>query len=341
MQENALIYQKLYPYPNGWYIIATSTELKPYEILSKTFMGEEIVLFRTESGKVSAMYAYCPHLGAHLGLGGKIVGENIKCPFHHFEFDVTGTCVKTGYNTPPPKCKTSTWLIQEKNGLLIIWHDAKKNSPEWEIPELDWTDWSPLISDNLQLKSHPQESSENSVDVGHFSIVHGYEAVRIIQEPFVEGAFLKGRYGFEREGFLGRYSKKVKAEFEFTVMGLGCSFVEAEVPELGIKTRHFVFACPIDVENTRITIALSMKKLDNPAKIHPLLKLVPYKILQSIILHFAFKNYRKDVMQDFFVWGSKKYIPHPALAKGDGPVGLYRRYVKQFYYPDVVDKFRG
>ena len=30
--------------------------------------------------------AYCPHLGAHLGFGGKVEGDCIKCPFHEWKF---------------------------------------------------------------------------------------------------------------------------------------------------------------------------------------------------------------------------------------------------------------
>jgi len=342
MQAPSFSSQKLYPYPNGWYVLAISKELKPNEILTKTFMGEQIVIFRTESGKVAVMDAFCPHLGAHLGFGGKIVGENIKCPFHYFEFDVTGACVKTGYNTPPPKCKIATLRVQEKNGFILVWYDAKNNPPEWEIPELDWSDWSSLVWGNLEIKSHPQETSENSVDVGHFSIVHEYSAVRTIKETVAEGPFLKGRYGFERHGFLGKkYSKNVEVEFDFTVMGLGYSLVEAEVPKMGINTRQFVLFTPIDAENMRITLALSAKLDNGGAKIHPLMKLIPRQLLQSILASLIFKNYRKDVVQDFFVWGNKKYVSHPALAKGDGPIGLYRRYVKQFYYPDLVEEFQA
>ena len=30
---------------------------------------------------------YCPHLGADLSAGGKVVGDCIECPFHGWKFD--------------------------------------------------------------------------------------------------------------------------------------------------------------------------------------------------------------------------------------------------------------
>ena len=37
-------------------------------------------MFRTASGRVHVMDAYCQHLGANMGVGGKVEGENIACP---------------------------------------------------------------------------------------------------------------------------------------------------------------------------------------------------------------------------------------------------------------------
>lgn len=31
--------------------------------------------------------AYCPHLGAHLGIGGKVHKDCIECPFHSWSFE--------------------------------------------------------------------------------------------------------------------------------------------------------------------------------------------------------------------------------------------------------------
>ena len=70
----------------GWYAIALACEVKSGTTLKRTFGGKDVVIFRTESGKVAILDAYCRHMGAHLGHGGKVKGENIECPFHGFCF---------------------------------------------------------------------------------------------------------------------------------------------------------------------------------------------------------------------------------------------------------------
>ena len=43
------------------------------------------------------MDAYCEHLGAHLGYGGTVVEERIRCPFHGWEWNDKGRNVRIPY----------------------------------------------------------------------------------------------------------------------------------------------------------------------------------------------------------------------------------------------------
>ena len=65
---------------------------------------KHLVVFRGEDGKVAVTDAYCPHLGANLGRGGKVVGNCIECPFHGWQFrSDNGKCVKIPYNEKVPE----------------------------------------------------------------------------------------------------------------------------------------------------------------------------------------------------------------------------------------------
>jgi len=45
------------------------------------------------------MDAYCPHLGANLGVGGLVRGDCIECPFHLWKFrGIDGECVNIPYS---------------------------------------------------------------------------------------------------------------------------------------------------------------------------------------------------------------------------------------------------
>ena len=55
-----------------------------------TYLGQDLVLFRGEDGIARVFDAYCPHLGAHLGIGGRVCGDGLACPFHGWRFDGEG-----------------------------------------------------------------------------------------------------------------------------------------------------------------------------------------------------------------------------------------------------------
>jgi phenylpropionate dioxygenase-like ring-hydroxylating dioxygenase large terminal subunit len=323
--------KKLYPHPTGWYVLAKSDEIKNGTLQTKQFTGKDIILFRTKSGKLGVVDAHCPHMGAHFGHGGDVVGETIRCPFHYFCFDTKGTCTETGYNTtPPPKAILQTYTFKEVNGFVVVWHDIKNQEPTWHIPENDNTEWSEIMTTDFDLTSHPQETTENSVDVGHFSIVHKYSNVHDLKELSSDGAYMNASYGFNREGGILN-NAGIKAQIDIHVHGLGYSFVEVTLPEMGLYTRQYVFPTPTSEGKINLKIGMSVKKIDKPSKLNPFLAIVPKSLVNKLVLKQAFKGYTHDVSQDFDVWKNKTFVENPALAMGDGPIIKYRKWAKQFY----------
>ena len=86
---------KDYPpfYPNGWLPVLESSALKKSQILPIFAFGNDLVAFRSTAGKVTVLDAYCPHLGAHLGYGGRVINDTVNCPFHGWVFNESGDCV--------------------------------------------------------------------------------------------------------------------------------------------------------------------------------------------------------------------------------------------------------
>ena len=57
--------------------------------------GLNLAVFRDESGEAHALDAYCPHMGANLAVGGRVIGDCIECPFHGWQFRGNdGKCTK-------------------------------------------------------------------------------------------------------------------------------------------------------------------------------------------------------------------------------------------------------
>jgi len=76
---------------NQWYVVLESSQVgeKPVGV---TRMGEKMVFWRDQAGKVCAAVDRCPHRGVALSAGKKQAGH-LQCPFHGFEFDSSGKCV--------------------------------------------------------------------------------------------------------------------------------------------------------------------------------------------------------------------------------------------------------
>ena len=87
-------------YPNAWIPVLESRDLKRNQIKPVFAFGYELVVFRGSSGVVHVSDAYCPHLGANIGVGGEVVGDSIRCPFHGWTFNGEGTCI----NAPGVDC---------------------------------------------------------------------------------------------------------------------------------------------------------------------------------------------------------------------------------------------
>lgn len=314
-----------HPFPTGWYAVSFSRDLKQGAVQTLTFAGEELVLFRGESGKPGLLHAHCPHMGAHLGQGGRVKGDAIRCPMHGFEFNNEGRCTATGYGTrPPPKCKSQALTVIEQNGIVLAHYDALGRPPEWQPPVVDMTGFGPLRTHVFEnLASHPQETTENSVDIGHLSVVHGYENIRVVTPLSTDGAYLTVRYGFSRRALLPG-TPPIQAVFTIHAHGLGYSYVDVDVVSLGLRTRHFVLSTPTDGEHINLHIAACV------AGGGKLLSHVPGTLLDRVIGAVMFKGFVGDVTQDVPIWANKRFIHPPALAQGDGPIGRYRSWARQF-----------
>ena len=95
------------PFPEGWYFVASRQSLRKTKLIRKTWMGEEIVAWSDEDGRVCVSEAYCAHLGSDLGpaAGGRIRAGRLVCPFQGYEYDASGQCVATPYADPPRTAK--------------------------------------------------------------------------------------------------------------------------------------------------------------------------------------------------------------------------------------------
>lgn len=318
------------PYPSGWYAVAFSQDLRPGKLVTARFMGRDIVIFRTKSGTVRASEAYCPHLGAHLGHGGKIIGEELACPFHGFRFSANGACVSSPYGPPPPAARLGMLEVREFFDTILVWHGPSGPAPwEVELPEGD-SEWHAFKRHTMQFRTHPQEVTENSVDVGHLRVLHRFTDVNLTEPLQADGPRLRTSYSFIRPL---RPVGGIKVNIRIRVDGLGFSLVELSLAG-GWALRQLILPTPVnDVETiVRVGTAVRRHRTDHKST-EPawrgLEALVGEGVLFAVIL---------ELRRDRAIWSKKAYLGRPAIAAGDGPIGPYRRWAKQFYAPEGSDE---
>ena len=84
--------------PTGWFQIGWTHEYRAGQVRPLKYFGKDLVAYRTGSGHLIVIEAYCPHFGAHLGYGGTVTGECIQCPFHGWTWGPDGHNVAIPYS---------------------------------------------------------------------------------------------------------------------------------------------------------------------------------------------------------------------------------------------------
>ncbi|KAL1453529.1 hypothetical protein MTO96_000704 [Rhipicephalus appendiculatus] len=164
-------------FPNGWVPLLESADLQVNEVKPVTAIGEDFVVFRTEDGVAHVLDAYCPHLGAHLGVMGRVMGDCIVCPFHGWRFQGdTGACTHVPYASKVPTfAKVKTWTSVEKYGLIFVWYHAEGEEPEWSIDdfsELSSGVFKQMTRYETKSQGHVEDIAENVADTAHLNCVH-------------------------------------------------------------------------------------------------------------------------------------------------------------------------
>ncbi|NQY99306.1 MAG: aromatic ring-hydroxylating dioxygenase subunit alpha [Bdellovibrionales bacterium] len=155
----------------GWYLAMPSAALKkaPH---SMDLCGQRVVLFRGQSGEVYCTDGFCPHMGVDLGLG-KVCGENIRCFFHHWQFDGKGKCQHIPSGQPEPRqLYLRGYAVEERYGFIWVWPESKAPYPVPELPELEGSEVDSKAGLSYQRSCHYHVTMINGIDPQHLSTVH-------------------------------------------------------------------------------------------------------------------------------------------------------------------------
>jgi phenylpropionate dioxygenase-like ring-hydroxylating dioxygenase large terminal subunit len=305
-----------FPIPNGWFTVAFSEHLKPGETKNAHYFGRDLVIWREhETGAPHVVDAYCAHMGAHLGVGtgapdshepgpGIVHGGCLQCPFHGWRYDGTGTVVEIPYaktDRIPPTAKVRSYPTVEKNGLILAWHHARDEAPQWELPDLpEFSDdeWEGPIYSDRYIDVALQVMMENDQDTAHFVYVHGTDAPPEQDERF-EGR-MKVTSAQRQDG--GSFIREIHQ------IGYGVLRVSDLLVFQAAST-------PIDEAHTHQQWIFAYRKSIGAEMGH------------EMIDAFASSGIYKDIP----IWEHMVYRENPLLVQGDGKIMEFRRWARQFY----------
>ena len=302
------------PIPNGWFAVAFSRDLAPGEVKRIHYFDEDLVLFRTRTGAAKALDAYCPHLGAHLGEGGRVVGETIRCPFHGWRYDGSGACVEIPYcDKIPPRARLRGWDVLERNHLIFLWHHAEGKPPDWEVPalpEFGRAEWTEPRTFEVAVPVHMQEMHENNNDPVHFQFVHGSVVVPQMEIELREGGRVLHMVTRQRrETAYGTFDTTLETDS----WGLGLAAVRIiGIGDAGLLM--FSSTSPVDRRNTHSRWVFTVTR--------DLADLAGEDFVQGL---------STGVMQDMRIWTNKVHRAKPVLCEADAHLAEFRRWARQFY----------
>lgn len=309
--------KKRYPFsanPVGWYVVAHSDELAPGGVLPISYFGSELVLFRTEAGAAHVLDAHCPHLGAHLGHGGVVEGEVLRCPFHAWCFSGDGACTSIPHAKKlPMAARLRSWPVREQNGFVLVHYHPTHEAPTCEIPampEHGSAEWTPYARRRWKIRTNIHEMVENAFDAMHFRHLHGLRNI-----PSPEVSFDGPSCRTFTETVMDTPKGPVKGALDIRKIGLG--FGTARFTGV-IETLVFTTLTPIDDDHVDARFSFTVRKLPDE------------KATEAVGTGFI-QELSRQVEQDIRIWEHKAYLERPLLSEGDGGITLFRRWARQFY----------
>lgn len=163
-----------------WHPVALAKDVEPGAAIPVKALGEELTLYRGESGAFYLVGGRCRHRQTLLH-SGWVQGERIRCMYHGWQFDGTGRCTERPAEKDtvvPPACKIPGYPVQEYCGLVFAYLGAGP-APEFELPRKDFFEvpGAHIVATKETWNMNWFQQIENSLDAVHVSFVH--QALRV------------------------------------------------------------------------------------------------------------------------------------------------------------------
>ncbi len=118
-----------------WHPVAAAGELEEHPIRPVRILGEDLVVFKTESGAYALIERFCAHRGTDLAYG-LVEDSALRCPRHGWLYADNGLCLDIPYEEEmlAEPIKLNAYRAQEKAGMIWVYLGAAPAPliPNWE-----------------------------------------------------------------------------------------------------------------------------------------------------------------------------------------------------------------
>ena len=315
-------------FPFGWFAVSYSDELAAGEVKSVRYFARDLVVWRGEDGQARVLDAYCRHLGAHMGIGGRVNGNDLECPFHAWQYNEKGAVTRIPYaRTIPPQAKRDncvrSWPVTERNGLVWVWYHPDNIAPLFEIDayaEVGSPGWTPFKKSEWRVFNSIGNMHDNGLDMAHLFYVHR-TAVFPESETVIEGhrmrSVARAKLGTPRGEVDGAISSQNSSP------GQGC------VRFTGISETLLVSAVtPVERDELHVRFAFTQP-------------LAEAKGPMGGLARALIRDICKQLDQDKVIWDRQRNEPEPLMCDGDGPVPMARERYAQFLSVEAFEAAKG
>lgn len=193
-------------YHQCWYPVAFSEDVPAGTSVGLEFCDDRIVLYRGADGVARASIPYCKHMGADLSIGD-VVGNDLRCPFHHWQYGPDGVCTKIpSGDRIPPSARVTTLPTEERRGMIWVFLGT---TPLYPLPDLVEWDEETIASRYFEvefmepLRVDPWIFASNAFDYQHLRVLHNSpidsdaSTMEIHEHTIDSGFVMKNEHGGE------------------------------------------------------------------------------------------------------------------------------------------------
>ena len=157
-----------------WQPVAVSHAVKPGSAVPLRVLGEDLTLYRGESGTAHLVGGRCAHRLTVLHTGW-VQGEDIRCIYHGWKYAGSGQCTEAPAEgaSAAARIKIAGYPVHEYCGLIFAYM-GEGAAPAFELPRKEAFEKPGLIV-LARIQAWPCnwfQMIENSLDAVHVSFVH-------------------------------------------------------------------------------------------------------------------------------------------------------------------------